>query len=446
MDNYTIYPKQLRKQIIPVEKNRCFFLMPFSKEFNIIYGTIKLALNDAEYICNRADEILGSTPIITKILTEIMKSQYIIVDITNSNPNVFYELGISHSIKDARNVLLLKQKNYKVPFDISHLTYTEYDPNNLKYLTSIILSFLENSREKNSFYDALCRNGIINYIDENNNENIEMIIQALSDKTILCITETLNNEFTGTAEQTISTIQELNSYVQRMINDEDDKRNILIIDIFYSFIANSNSSSFIKGIVEHLLADYYTCLNISPKTELELKTRLALKLVKTEKYMDLALSWILNYFSRSKTATIDLNRYNVESFLMQSDSSIVNEAIISRLCDSDCYVREHMSDIIGEKRLVDAADLLYLQLSKEQNFFTAQSMIEAIGKINQPGGIEAVEEWVNNNKKEIMRTNQLFVLKHAYFAICKLDNTHEKSHIERFNKEFSEVLKDYYII
>ena len=162
--------------------------------------------------------------------------------------------------------------------------------------------------------------------------------------------------------------------------------------------------------------------------------------------MDLALSWILNYFSRSKTATIDLNRYNVESFLMQSDSSIVNEAIISRLCDSDCYVREHMSDIIGEKRLVDAADLLYLQLSKEQNFFTAQSMIEAIGKINQPGGIEAVEEWVNNNKKEIIRTNQLFVLKHTYFAICKLDNTHEKSHIERFNKEFSEVLKDYYII
>ena len=446
MDNYTIYPKQLRKQIIPVEKNRCFFLMPFSKEFNIIYGTIKLALNDAEFICNRADEILGSTPIITKILTEIMKSQYIIVDITNSNPNVFYELGIAHSLKDARNVLLLKQKNYKVPFDISHLTYTEYDPHNLKYLTSVIIEFLENSREKNSFYDALCRNGIINYIDENNNDYIEMIIQELSDKTIQCITETLHNEFTGNVNQTISSVQELNSYVQKMINDEDDKRNKLIIDIFYSFIANASSSSFMEGMVEHLLTDYFTSLNVAPKTELELKTRLALKLVKIEKYMDLALSWILNYFSRSKTATIDLNRYNVESFLMQSDSSIVNEAIINRLCDGDCYVREHMSDIIGEKRLVKAADLLYLQLSKEQNFFTAQSMIEAIGKINQPGGIDAVEDWVNNNKKEIIRTNQLFVLKHAYYAICKLDNSHEKSHIERFNNEFSDVLKDYYII
>lgn len=446
MDNYTIYPKQLRKQTIPVEKNRCFFLMPFSKDFDIIYGTIKEALNDYEFICNRADEILGSTPIITKILTEIMKSQYIIVDITNSNPNVFYELGISHSIKDARNVLLLKQKNYKVPFDISHLTYTEYDPNNLKFLTSIIIEFLENSREKNSFYDALCRNGIINYIDENDNDYIEMIIQNLSDKTIQCVTETLNKEFHGDEFQTKEALKELNDYVHRMITDEDNKRDLLIIDIFYSFIANSCSSSFFKGVVEHLLTNYFSELNITPKTELELKTRLALKLVRIEKYMDLSLSWILDYFSRSKTATIDLNRYNVESFLMQSESSLVKEAIINRLCDEDCYVREHMSDIIGEKRLIEAAHLLYLQLSKEQNFFTAQSMIEAIGKLNQPGGLDAVESWININKKEIIRTNQLFVLKHAYFAICKMDNTPEKRHIENFSNEFSIILKDYYII
>ena len=116
-----------------------------------------------------------------------------------------------------------------------------------------------------------------------------MFIQELSDKSILCITETLNNEYSGNGNQTISTIQELNSFIQRMINDEDDKRNMLIIDIFYSFIANASPSSFIKGTVEHLLADYYTSLNISPKTELELKTRLALRLVKIEKYMDLAL-------------------------------------------------------------------------------------------------------------------------------------------------------------
>lgn len=446
MDYYIIYPKQLRKQTIPVEKNRCFFLMPFSKEFDGIYGAIKQVLNDSEFICNRADEILGSTPIITKILTEIMKSQYIIVDLTNSNPNVFYELGIAHSIKEARNVLLLKQKDYKVPFDISHLTYTEYDPKNLKLLTSVIVSFLIESRSKNTFYDALCRQGIISFIDENNNDYIEQMIREISDNTITYITQILTDRVEIYDKITNQTVDELNNYIQKAITNDNDKKNSLLLSVFYEVIANANVTIHIRNIVEQLLADFFLKLNINPKSALEYKTKLALLLAKNDRYMDLALSWILDYFSRSKTATIDLNRYNVEAFLMQSESKQVNEAIINRLCDEDCYVREHMSDIIGEKRLVEAAPLLYIQLSKELNYFTAQSMIEAVGKLNQPEGLDVIEKWINKNKKDIIRTKQLFVLKHAYFAIVALDNSPKKLHIENFNKEFSSILKDYYII
>lgn len=141
MNDYIIYPKQLGRQPIPVERNHCFFLMPFSKEFDMIYGTIKQYLNNENFICNRADEISGSTPIVAKILTNIIKSQYIIVDITKSNPNVFYELGIAHTLKEARNVLIIKQKNYDTPFDIKHLTYVEYDPQNLKFIASQICNF-----------------------------------------------------------------------------------------------------------------------------------------------------------------------------------------------------------------------------------------------------------------------------------------------------------------
>ena len=166
MNEYLIYPKQLRQCTIPVEKNRCFFLMPFNKEFNIIYGSIKKALNDDGYICNRADEIGGSTPILAKILNEIMKSQYIIVDLTNSNPNVYYELGITHTLKDARNVLLIKQKDYKVPFDITHLTYIEYDSSNLLLLISNISAFLAQNQEANSLYEGLNLHHVIDFIDE----------------------------------------------------------------------------------------------------------------------------------------------------------------------------------------------------------------------------------------------------------------------------------------
>ena len=133
MDSYKIYPKQFRNAKIPIEKNRCFFIMPFADDFDIVYGELKSLLGKDGYVCTRVDEIAGSTPIINKILTELLKAQFIIVDLTNCNPNVFYELGIAHTFKDAENIFLLKQKGTSVPFDITHLTYMEYEKDNLKY-------------------------------------------------------------------------------------------------------------------------------------------------------------------------------------------------------------------------------------------------------------------------------------------------------------------------
>lgn len=154
----------------------------------------------------------------------------------------------------------------------------------------------------------------------------------------------------------------------------------------------------------------------------------------------------IEYFSRSKTATIDLNRYSVESFLMTSTSNQVDNSIISKLCDSDCYVREHMSDIIGEKKIIAAAPLLFKQLAKEKNFFTAQSMMEAIGKLKQSGGINVITQWVEDNKSEILQTKQLFVLKHALNAIRLLDTTANQIFVNKFENEFGAILKDYYLI
>ena len=76
--DYKIYPKQFINDKIPIEKNRCFMLMPFSPEFDYIYGTIKKDLNDNGLICNRADEIAGSKPILNKILTENWYYNFII--------------------------------------------------------------------------------------------------------------------------------------------------------------------------------------------------------------------------------------------------------------------------------------------------------------------------------------------------------------------------------
>lgn len=137
MQEYKIYPKQFQFDKVMVQKNKCFMIMPFDEKFNCVYATIKETAEKNQVICIRADEMNGSQPIVNKIIKGILESQYIIVDITDAKPNVFYELGIAHSFRDARNILIIKQRDTQYPFDISHLPYQEYDPNNIFRLNSI---------------------------------------------------------------------------------------------------------------------------------------------------------------------------------------------------------------------------------------------------------------------------------------------------------------------
>ena len=447
MNDYVIYPKQLTRQALPIERNHCFFLMPFSKEFDIIYGTIKQYLNDADYVCNRADEISGSTPIVSKILTSIMKSQYIIVDLTCCNPNVFYELGIAHTLKEARNVLLLKQKDHEIPFDIKHLTYTEYSPNNLKLIASQICDFLNESKAKNEFYESLRQHGIINYIDEKDNDFIELILSNLDGFSIECLTQVLLVDGRSFSEDNISdSLMSFRKLIEQLLNEKNYPIISKMLDVYYVVIQSAKECDCLRTHVANIMNDFFEQFDIETSILREYKTRLALLLANSGMYMEIVMPWILNYFSRTKTATIDLNRYSVERFLMTSSSTQVDEAIISKLCDSDCYIREHMSDIIGEKKILSAAPLLFKQLAKEENYFTAQSMMEAIGKLNQDGGLEVILGWIDNHKKEVLATKQLFVLKHAFNAIKSLDSTEGHVHIAQFNYEFGDILKDYYIM
>ena len=186
MDKYKIYPKQFRNKRIPIEKNTCFFIMPFAEEFDIVYGTIKNGLQD-NYICKRVDEISGSIPIINKILVEILKSQFIIVDLSESNPNVFYELGIAHTFKDAQNIFLLKNKNSKVPFDITHLTYIEYDINNLKYVVAQLKKTISDNKSFSDLNEALDVHGILDFNHENLEFSLDIVYDILGEHLTLAV-------------------------------------------------------------------------------------------------------------------------------------------------------------------------------------------------------------------------------------------------------------------
>ena len=74
----------------------------------------------------RADEISLPGTITTDIITRIMHSDYVVADVTYPNPNVFYELGLRHACR-TRTVIIKDRQGPRVPFDIAHLRYIEYE-------------------------------------------------------------------------------------------------------------------------------------------------------------------------------------------------------------------------------------------------------------------------------------------------------------------------------
>jgi hypothetical protein len=96
---------------------RAFVLMPFAAEFSEIYNLfIARALDRAGYEVMRADDIVSQQNILHDIVSYIATSDLIVADLTGSNPNVYYELGIAHALR--KPVVLLTQSVEELPFDL----------------------------------------------------------------------------------------------------------------------------------------------------------------------------------------------------------------------------------------------------------------------------------------------------------------------------------------
>src|SRR5205085_10787047 len=65
-------------------------------------------------------------PLLEKIEKQILDADVMIADITERNPNVFYELGLAHSY--GKKVIVITQDPVNdAPTDIRHLEFIKYD-------------------------------------------------------------------------------------------------------------------------------------------------------------------------------------------------------------------------------------------------------------------------------------------------------------------------------
>lgn len=105
---------------------KAFVLMPFQHPFNSYYASIfKPALEEVGFIVTRADDFFTPRPIMLDIQKSILESDLILCDMSNRNPNVFYELGLAHAI--GRPTILVSWKEEDIPFDLKHVRVILYD-------------------------------------------------------------------------------------------------------------------------------------------------------------------------------------------------------------------------------------------------------------------------------------------------------------------------------
>jgi hypothetical protein len=100
-------------------KPTCFVLMPFAKEFEEVYEHgIAPAAEVAGFSCHRADHAVGPNAIISHIIKSIFAADVIVADVTGSNPNVFYELGVAHTI-DNKTLVICERSDKQLPFNLA---------------------------------------------------------------------------------------------------------------------------------------------------------------------------------------------------------------------------------------------------------------------------------------------------------------------------------------
>ncbi len=215
-------PTDHESSVANPERHRAFVIMPHAPEFDAIYSMfIREALTAANLVVTRSDDIQDQANILSGIVAEIGRSDIVVADLTGANPNVFYELGLSHAM-EKRTVLLTQDIN-DVPFDLKSYRMLVYgthfaDVIRVKQqLTELATGVLSGKiRAGNPVTDFLPKETAARPAPSAYLEDIDQ--EPVDDRGVLDHAEALEKgylDLTGVANNVASEIAALNAAVER---------------------------------------------------------------------------------------------------------------------------------------------------------------------------------------------------------------------------------------
>lgn len=124
------------------DKKICFVISPIGEEGSetrersdqVLKHIISSSVEQLGYTVIRADKISEPGIITTQIIEHIVDAELVIADLTEKNPNVFYELAIRHAIR--KPLVQMIRKGDVIPFDVAATRIIQFDLHNLDSVAS----------------------------------------------------------------------------------------------------------------------------------------------------------------------------------------------------------------------------------------------------------------------------------------------------------------------
>lgn len=95
----------------------------------ILKHVIKPAVAECGYTAVRADEIDKPGIITSQVIQRVVTDPLVVADLTERNPNVFYELAIRHALR--KPLVQLIKKGERIPFDVAGTRTIQIDHHDL---------------------------------------------------------------------------------------------------------------------------------------------------------------------------------------------------------------------------------------------------------------------------------------------------------------------------
>lgn len=101
------------------QKGYVFIAMPMAgehPEYDDVHDAIRQAANNCGLHAERVDEVQSNERITDRLLESIRKAEYVVADLTNAKPNVFYEAGYAYGI--GKTPIYIAKEGTHLEFDL----------------------------------------------------------------------------------------------------------------------------------------------------------------------------------------------------------------------------------------------------------------------------------------------------------------------------------------